>query len=114
MGKGIAIFLFKQGLRTNIDNYRPITLLPSIRKIWAAIISNRIFPFLNLLTDEHQCPDKTNKSTLYIIYDAYHKCIRNKINGQILLDRSEAFDKIHRRELRWVLYKKVSLLTYLR
>ena len=65
---GVIIFFFKKGDERKINNYRPITRLPTIYKIWPTILSNRLTPILNLLTNEQQCAYKTKKSTMDIIY----------------------------------------------
>ena len=102
---GIIIFFFKKGDKRNINNYRPITLLPTIYKIWCTILSNRLTPILNLLTNEQQCAYKTNKSTMDIIYLIKNKYIKGEIKGQILLDLSKAFDRINRSKLWYILYE---------
>ena len=90
----------------------PITLLTSIYKIWATVLSNRLCPFLNILTNEHQCAYKKHKSTIDILYEIKQKFINGKIKGQILLDLTKAFGKIERQKLRWILYEKEFRQTY--
>ena len=56
-------------------NYRTLTLLPTIYKIWASVVSSRICTSLNVLIGEHQCAYKTHTSAIYIFYDADLKYI---------------------------------------
>ena len=111
---GIIIFFFKKGDKRNINNYRPITLLPTIYKIWSTILSNRLTPILNLLTNEQQCAYKTKKSTMDIIYLIKNKYIKGEIKGQILLGLSKAFDRINRSKLWYIFFTNTAYLkTYL-
>ena len=105
-GKGILVLLFKKSDSKDINNYRPIILLPVIYKIWATIISKRISLILNLLTNEQQCAYKTNRSTQDLIYFIKTKLTQTKTQGQLLMDLSKAFGRIDRNTLRWILYRK--------
>ena len=49
--KGLMISIRKSGDGELIDTYRHITLVPSMYKIRATIISNRISPILSILTN---------------------------------------------------------------
>ena len=62
--QGIITYIYKAKERNMLKNYRPITLLNMIYKIWAAIMSNRLTPILNLLTSESQTAYKDSRSTL--------------------------------------------------
>ena len=66
--QGVVILIPKTGDKRNINNYRPITLLNSIYKIWATIITNKLKPYMNLRTCEMQHGYKIKKSTVDIIY----------------------------------------------
>ena len=75
---GIVILIHKKNDPKDINNYRPITLLTSIYKIWATVISNRLYPIMNLLTNETQCGYKYNKSTFEIIFNIKRKFIKKE------------------------------------
>ena len=49
MGKGILILIPTKDDRKDINNYRPIVLLPVIYKVWADIIDNRLSPIMNII-----------------------------------------------------------------
>ena len=51
---GILTLLYKHGSQKLLRNFRPVTLLNSIYKIRAGIMTNRSTPFTNLLTSETQ------------------------------------------------------------
>ena len=65
--QGIITYIYKAKGRNMLKNYRPITLLNMIYKIWATILSNRLTPVLNLLTSESQTAYKNSRSTLDVL-----------------------------------------------
>ena len=104
--QGVITLIPKSGDSKNIKNYRPITLLNTIYKIWATIMTNKLKPYMNLLTCEMQHGYKINKSATDIIFHIKRNIIKNNINGQILLDLSKAFGRIDRTKLWDILYEK--------
>merc|ERR1712112_158607 len=92
--------------KSTLKNFRPITLLNIVYKIWAIIFTNRLTPYMNLLTQETQSAYKTGRSTIDIL-----SLIQNQIQNEdtrqlILIDLSKAFDSIDRNILWTVLYEK--------
>merc|ERR1712105_404003 len=73
---GQILFIHKSGDRKHLDNYRPITLLPTIYKLWETIMSNIITPILNIITNDQQCAYRANKYTMEIIYNIKKKPIK--------------------------------------
>ena len=84
----------------------PVTLLNTINKIWATIVTNRIAPILNLITKDNQCAYKSKRSTMDAIFYAKQQFMKNGICGNISFDLSKAFDRINRNKLWWILYEK--------
>ena len=54
MGTRAITLIRKTGCTKEIKNYRPITLLRSIYKIWSEITTNRLKPIMDILTKETQ------------------------------------------------------------
>ena len=77
--QGLITLISKSGCAELIKNYRPITLLNSIYKIWATVITNRLKPIMNILTNETQHGYNVKKSTIDIIYRTKRNFIKNKI-----------------------------------
>ena len=65
--EGVITFLRKKDATDKLDNYRPITLINIIYKIWAIIMSTRLNPVLNLLTSENQYAYKKKRSTVDVL-----------------------------------------------
>ena len=94
--KGIMTFIRKKHAVGNLDNYRPITLIIIIYKIWAFIMAKRLNPVLNLLTPENQYAYKNKKSTVDIL-SMVNNQIKNDGTAQLILfDFSKAFGNIER------------------
>ena len=88
-----------------MDNYRPITLINIIYKIWATIMPNRLNPILNLLTEDNQYAYKQKRSTIDVLA-LINKVTRNDGAQQLrLFDLSKAFGNIERDILRTNLYE---------
>ena len=93
-----VVLIFKKGDSANLENYRPISLLNSFYKIFAALIQKRLANTLDPYLLKTQYGFRKNKSTS----DAIH-CIRRAMEyGErtgnkeilVLLDWEKAFDKI--------------------
>ena len=66
--RGIMTFIPKgKKDKSTLKNSRPITLLNIVYKIWAIIYTNRLTPYMNLLTQETQSAYKTGRSTIDIL-----------------------------------------------
>ena len=60
-----------------LHNHQPIALVPIIYKIWAIIMTNRLTPYMGLLTSETQTAYKTGRSTIDML-----SLIRNQIQNE--------------------------------
>lgn len=98
--KSIVTPIFKSGNKDNVNNYRPISLLPTLSKIFEKIINSRLLNFLerhNLLSTNQygfrakkSTTDAINKLVTHIVgnLDVNKKCVG------IFLDLAKAFDTV--------------------
>lgn len=90
----------KGGFINNINNYRPILILPCFLKIVEKVINNRLVKYLNRynLLSEHQYGCQKGKSTESALLNIREKILAN-IENQLytvsnFLDFKNAFDLI--------------------
>ncbi|XP_047140024.2 probable RNA-directed DNA polymerase from transposon BS [Hydra vulgaris] len=96
-----VIPIFKNsGERSDSSNYRPISLLPVISKVFESLINKHLISHLesnNLLSD-HQYGFRSSRSTadvLTVITDRFYRALdRGGEVKAIALDISKAFDKV--------------------
>ena len=111
LNEGLIVLLRKKGEKTKTDNYRPITLVNVIYKILAIIITRRIAPIMNILTDEKQTAYKSNRATTDVlsIIETYTRRMKKgeeKNKSITLIDLSKAFDRANRLNIYSILAKK--------
>lgn len=92
--------IYKKGDKCDLNNYRPIALLPTSAKIFESAMSKRLYSFCEKfhIFDDSQYGFRKNRSTDLAIYKFTQK-ILNIINEKkyaigILLDMSKAYDRI--------------------
>ena len=96
--------IFKKGDRTNCENYRPISLLSILSKIFKRAICNIIYPEIKDLISNNQygfVQRRSTESQLYVFYDKISKNLDS--GGQtdvIYLDFTKAFDSVPHHLLR--------------
>ena len=96
---------YKNGDKTEPDNYRPISLLSCISKLFEKLIFKRISNFAakNNLIDKHQFGFRSNHSctqAILSIIDFFCESIDNKIFGySCFFDLKKAFDTVDRKIL---------------
>lgn len=92
--------VYKKGERDDEKNYRPISLLPNISKIFETIISCRFVSFLerHSVISDRQNAFRGGKSTIRAIYQSLIKIVESlNVKQQTLalcLDLSKAFDSV--------------------
>ena len=92
--------LYKSGDRESCTNYRPISILKVLSKIFEKIFLSRIQCFIekNKIIPSSQYGFKRNNSTkdalLYALINTEISQSKNKISAALLLDLSKAFDKV--------------------
>ena len=108
--------LYKKGSRTNPKNYRPISLLPIMSKIFERVAHNQTEEFLerNNLLYKYQSGFRKNHSTetcLNFLQDKISQGFDNGLHsGMILIDLQKAFDTINHE----ILFQKMEILGFSR
>ena len=89
---------FKQGSRNLKDNYRPISILPVVSKIFEKLMCKQLSTHFENIFSKFQCGFRKNFGTqhcLLLMIDKWKKAVdKNKVFGAILTDLSKAFDCI--------------------
>ena len=92
--EGLIVLISQKGDREELNNYRPITLLNSIYKIWTIILANRITPIMNYLTNDIQCDYKKHKSTSAIIFYIKQNSLKMAITATFYLASKRRLAKL--------------------
>ena len=97
---GIITFTFKSGKRSDLDNYRPVTVLPVSSKIFERCIHQQVMNFLeekNFLS-KTQFGFRKKRNTEFaatLLLDEIRQNMNNgQITGAIFVDLSKAFDTL--------------------
>ena len=108
---GIIIPLFKKGDQTDVRNYRGITLVSCLSKLFTSVLNNRIVKWCdeNSKISDAQFGFRKGFSTVDAIY-TLHSLIENMINNNkrfycAFVDMKKAFDSIYRNALWLKLFK---------
>ena len=92
--------IHKKGDKQNINNYRPVCLLPICGKIFERIVFNKIFIYFstNKLISKNQSGFQPGDSCINQLLTITHKIFTSIDNGlevrSFFLDISKAFDKV--------------------
>jgi len=94
--------LFKKGSKTEPKNYRPISLLPLISKIFEKVVLDQTQNFLNenKVLYNYQSGFRSSHSTAFALSYLNNKILqgfdKGLVTGMILIDLQKAFDTINR------------------
>jgi len=61
--ESIIVPIYKKGDKTDCNNYRAISLLPTTYKILSNILLTRLIPYAQEVIRDHQCGFRRNRST---------------------------------------------------
>lgn len=92
--------IYKSELKDNMNNYRPISVISPIAKVFERIIYNQLYSYLqtNNLLSKHQSGFRSSHSTATSLIDATMEWLSNMDNGKfnsvVFLDLSKAFDTV--------------------
>jgi hypothetical protein len=102
--------IYKSGAANEVGNYRPISVLPVVSKIFEKLIYNRISAYIDKhsILSEFQFGFRKGKSSymaLNLLVDKLHQALNeNKYTLGIYLDLSKAFDTLDHKILLEKLY----------
>ena len=89
---------FKKENRCSKENYRPVSLLPVISKIYEKILYGQINSYIHPLLSPIQCGFRKGYNTqhcLLYLLEKWRKALDSKLSaGMLLTDLSKAFDCI--------------------
>ncbi len=97
----IVVPVYKNGDAENVNNYRPISLLPIISKILEKIVASQLMYYLekkNLLSNNQHGfrPKLSTETALTVVTDEiYSNMEHKKISLLTLCDLLKAFDSVH-------------------
>ena len=92
--------LFKSGSKDDINNYRPISILPTISKLIEKWVEKQFSQYLNDFQLLHKSqsgfrPEHSTESALILMIDSWLKAINEgKMVGCVLVDFRKAFDLV--------------------
>ena len=90
----------KSGQKSDKSNYRPISLLPTLSKVFESVIHQRLLNHLTLnnLISERQAAymkgDSTISQLIYLVHTIRNAWGQGSIAHSVFLDMSSAFDKL--------------------
>lgn len=93
--------IHKKGNKNIYDNYRPISILSNINKIFERIIFDKVLHFfdINNILVKQQCGFRQGKSTINAMYQALNSIIKslnkNQVTSALCLDLTKAFDSVN-------------------
>lgn len=101
--------IFKTGDKLNVTNYRPISLISNIAKVFETLLKNRIISYLNKhkIISERQFGFRENKSTqdaIVYLTNKLSKSIDEKLPTLcVFVDLAKAFDTVDHSQLLYIL-----------
>ena len=88
--------VFKVGDETKVENYRPISILPTVSKVFEKIMANQLNAFFDTRLSNLLCGFRKNHSTQHALLRLLHHWQKalddSKIVGTVLMDLSKAYD----------------------
>ena len=91
--------VFKKKDPLNKENYKPVSVLPSISKIFEKLMQKPVYGFINNFLSPYLCDYRKGFSTrlaLLSLMEKWEKVLYNKgFGGAVLMDLSKAFETIN-------------------
>ena len=92
--------IYKDGDKSDVSNYRPISVLPILSKILERVVHDQLYEYLTRKNILHPCQSgfRSNHSTNTTLIDVTEYILNNmnegKVTGAIFLDLKKAFDTV--------------------
>ena len=90
--------VFKKDDATNVKNYRPVSVLPVVSKVFERILQNQLLEHFEPILSPHMCGYRKGFSAqhaLIALIEKWKECLDNGgYAGAMLMDLSKAFDTI--------------------
>ena len=90
--------VFKKDDKSDKSNYRPISILPNLSKVYERIMQNQIYPYLNKIFSKYQCGFRKGFSAQHCLIAMIEKWRQSLDSGgqaaAVLTDLLKAFDCI--------------------
>ena len=90
--------VFKKGDSSKKGNYRPISILPCISKVFEKILSNRMTTFFEKILSKFLCGFRKNYNTQHALLNLLkhwqESLDKSDVVGTVLMDLSNAFDSL--------------------
>lgn len=88
--------IFKKGDNMDKTNYRPVSILPSISKIFEQALLNQLSTYFDTIFSPHLSGFRKGHGCQNVLMDLVENCKdasdQNMYTGAILMDLSKAFD----------------------
>jgi len=101
--ESIIVHIYKKGDKTDCNNYRRISLLPTTYEFFSNIPLSRLTPYAEEVTGDHQCGFRRNRSTTDHIHSIRQilekKWEYNEAVHQLFIDFMKACDSVSREVL---------------
>ena len=90
--------IFKKDERLDKTNYRPISILPTLSKIYEKVIYHQMYEYFDIIFSKFLCGFRKGQSTqhslLYMLESLRKALDKGLYTGILLTDLSKAFDSI--------------------
>ena len=98
----VIVPIYKKGDKTDCNNYRGISLLPTTYKVLSNILLSRLIPYTEEVIGDHQRGFRRNRSTtdhIFCIQILEKKWEYNEAVHQLFIDLKKAYNSVRKEVL---------------